>query len=161
MYWSGNLPGTLRMRLRALGEPLEPFPSLQSSLICALSRCSLPICNAVVHLSSVLKPNKGSQAVFPALSHCEPPKERLAMSLPQRSIGRGSAGLTGSAVAFGCMSLVGGLNSGTPNEEESIKIIRHALTTGVTILNTANLYGTSRRAPSASGCTLSFAFWLL
>ena len=68
------------------------------------------------------------------------------MSLPQRTIGRGSASLTGSAVAFGCMSLVGGLNSGSVDEDASIKVIRHALSTGVNILNTADLYGTSTPA---------------
>ncbi len=59
--------------------------------------------------------------------------------LQQRVLGEGPNAMQGSAVAYGCMSLFGG-PSGAP-EEQSIEVVRHALSDGITILNTSDLYG--------------------
>lgn len=66
----------------------------------------------------------------------------MAPTLPQRTLGKGPAALSGSAVAFGCMSLYGApFYKGAPSEEDSVQIVRQVLSSGVNILNTADLYG--------------------
>ena len=51
----------------------------------------------------------------------------------------GSQGLTASAIGLGCM----GMSEfyGARNDEESIKTLRHAIDTGVTFWDTADVYG--------------------
>ena len=63
----------------------------------------------------------------------------MAASLPQRTLGKGTAAINGSAVAFGAMSLYG--MPGAPDEEASMKVIRHSLSCGINIINTSDLYG--------------------
>ncbi|KAK9850252.1 hypothetical protein WJX84_002133 [Apatococcus fuscideae] len=63
----------------------------------------------------------------------------MAASLPQRTLGEGTAAINGSAVAFGAMSLYG--MPGAPDEEASMKVIRHSLSCGINIINTSDLYG--------------------
>src|SRR4051812_43768364 len=57
----------------------------------------------------------------------------------------GKNGPTVSAVGFGCMSLgiADVYSSSVRNEEAAIALIRHALDLGVTLLDTANVYGDS------------------
>ncbi len=67
----------------------------------------------------------------------------MSPTLPQRTLGKGQAALSGAAVAFGCMSLYGApFYKGAPSEEESVQIVRQVVVgSGVNILNTADLYG--------------------
>jgi len=51
----------------------------------------------------------------------------------------GKSGLTVSAIGLGCMGM--SQSYGTPDEEESIETIHRALDLGVTLLDTANVYG--------------------
>ena len=66
----------------------------------------------------------------------------MASTLPQRTVGKGAAAVSCSAVAYGAMSLVGGMNAtNVPSEEDSIKVIRHCLSCGINMINTSDLYG--------------------
>src|SRR5215218_8245081 len=51
----------------------------------------------------------------------------------------GSGGLRVSALGLGCMSLSGVY--GESNDEEAVSLIRYALDQGVTLLDTADMYG--------------------
>lgn len=58
------------------------------------------------------------------------------MTLPTRKIGP----FTVSAISLGCMNLSQGYES-VPSDEESARLLNHALDAGVTMLDTAALYG--------------------
>ena len=60
-------------------------------------------------------------------------------TIPTRTLGRGDAALTTSALGLGCM----GMSEfyGTAEESESIDVIRRALDLGVSLLDTADMYG--------------------
>jgi len=59
--------------------------------------------------------------------------------MKQRTLG---AGLTASEIGLGCMSLTGAYGStGGPDEAESIALIRRAVELGVTLFDTAEVYG--------------------
>ena len=63
-------------------------------------------------------------------------------TLPTRPLGK--QGLRAAAQGFGCMSLSKGMYHDADNlgpEEDRIAVIRKALSIGVTLLNTADLYG--------------------
>ena len=63
-------------------------------------------------------------------------------ALPIRPLGK--QGLRAAAQGFGCMSLSKGMYHDADNlgpEEDRIAVIRKALSSGVTLLNTADLYG--------------------
>jgi aryl-alcohol dehydrogenase-like predicted oxidoreductase len=62
------------------------------------------------------------------------------MTLPVRQLGR--SGLTVSAVGFGAMSLAGVY--GPADDAESLRTLRRALDLGVTLLDTADIYGDGR-----------------
>ncbi|KAL0053153.1 hypothetical protein WJX82_001619 [Trebouxia sp. C0006] len=65
-----------------------------------------------------------------------------ANALPIRPLGK--QGLRAAAQGFGCMSLSKGMYHDADNlgpEEDRIAVIRKALSSGVTLLNTADLYG--------------------
>src|SRR5438093_339176 len=51
----------------------------------------------------------------------------------------GTSGLTVSAIGLGCMGM--SQSYGVPNDEESIRTIHRALDLGVTLLDTADVYG--------------------
>ena len=66
----------------------------------------------------------------------------MACSLPQRTVGTGTAAITGAEIAYGTMSLAGGLNvTSLPSEDESIQLLRHCLSRGLNIISTSELYG--------------------
>jgi len=63
-------------------------------------------------------------------------------ALPIRPLGK--QGLRAAAQGFGCMSLSKGMYHDADNlgpEEDRIAVIRKALSSGVTLLNTADMYG--------------------
>src|SRR5260370_39116323 len=62
------------------------------------------------------------------------------MALPARQLGR--SGPAVSAVGFGAMSLAGVY--GPADDAESVKTVRRALDLGVTLLDTADIYGDGR-----------------
>ena len=69
-----------------------------------------------------------------------PPTSSPTEGLPQRTLGRGQAALTVSAIGFGCM----GLNchrGAFPPKAQAIALIHEAIARGVTFLDTAEGYG--------------------
>lgn len=73
----------------------------------------------------------------------------MAASLPVRPLGE--QGLHASAQGLGCMSLTNAFkDEDFPSEQELITVIQKALTSGVSLLNTADLYGMCRTLSSAS-----------
>src|SRR2546428_11518506 len=52
---------------------------------------------------------------------------------------RGSGGLTGPGIGLGCMGM--SQSYGAPDEEESIRTIHRAIDLGVTLIDTADVYG--------------------
>jgi aryl-alcohol dehydrogenase-like predicted oxidoreductase len=61
------------------------------------------------------------------------------MAFPLRTLGSGAASLTTSALGLGCMGMSELYGAG--DETESIATIRAALDAGVTLLDTADMYG--------------------
>src|SRR5262245_38767919 len=57
--------------------------------------------------------------------------------MDHRPLGR--SGLTVSAVGLGCMGM--SQSYGTPDDEESIRTIHRAIDLGVTLIDTADMYG--------------------
>ena len=62
------------------------------------------------------------------------------MALPVRQLGR--SGLTVSAVGFGAMSLAGVY--GPADDAESVKTLGRAIELGVSLFDTADIYGDGR-----------------
>ena len=58
--------------------------------------------------------------------------------LPQRTLG--ASGLQASAIGLGCMSL-SDWTYGATSEAEAIRLVQHALDQGITLLDTADIYG--------------------
>ena len=64
----------------------------------------------------------------------------MSPSLPERSLG--SQGFKGSALGYGCMSLTDFCgNEYHPSKEGAEATLKHVLDTGITVLNTSDLYG--------------------
>ena len=64
----------------------------------------------------------------------------MAPSLPERSLGR--QGFKGSALGYGCMSLTDFFGTVYhPSKEGAEATLKHVLDSGITVLNTSDLYG--------------------
>ena len=72
-------------------------------------------------------------------SHQSPATPTIANPLPRRTLGAGHAALTVSALGLGCM----GMSEfyGSPDEAGGISVIHRALDLGLTLLDTADMYG--------------------
>ncbi|CAK9166855.1 unnamed protein product [Ilex paraguariensis] len=65
-------------------------------------------------------------------------RKEMAITVPRIKLG--SQGFEVSKQGLGCMGLT--FNHGSPKpEEEMIKLIHHAINTGVTFLDTSDIYG--------------------
>jgi aryl-alcohol dehydrogenase-like predicted oxidoreductase len=53
----------------------------------------------------------------------------------------GSSGIEVGAIGLGCMGMSYGYDVGTADDNESIRVIHHALDIGVTLLDTSDVYG--------------------
>lgn len=98
---------------------------------------------AAVGAALTIQPTMGKvQAANDVLSGKQKTKKSDG-ALPQRTLGTGKAAFTVSALGFGCM----GLNynrSQSPGREQCIRIIHEAIDRGVTLFDTAIIYGPLR-----------------
>lgn len=62
-----------------------------------------------------------------------------ASSVAVKRVPLGSQGMEVSSLGLGCMSMTS--YYGPPKESEMIKLIHHAVSLGVTLLDTADVYG--------------------
>ncbi|HEX4782211.1 MAG TPA: aldo/keto reductase [Usitatibacter sp.] len=60
------------------------------------------------------------------------------------TIGIGSSGITASRIALGTWAIGGWMWGGNPDEEESVRTIRSAVERGITLIDTAPVYGFGR-----------------
>jgi len=70
------------------------------------------------------------------LQNCCPSLRMASHSMPVRKLGV----VSGSALGFGCMSLTPGFLGGGQDPAVSEKVLRKALDSGITVLNTADFY---------------------
>src|SRR5262245_55250093 len=73
------------------------------------------------------------------ITHDSPPKTRLRSMIPIPDQNLGTTGLTVSALGLGCMGMSEPYTGG--DDEESIATIHHALDLGITVLDTADVFG--------------------
>lgn len=72
----------------------------------------------------------------------------------------GSQGLEVSRIGLGCMSMSG--NYGPPKPEpEMIKVLHHAIDTGVTFLDTSDIYGPLTNEILIGKVIKTFFIWIL
>jgi aryl-alcohol dehydrogenase-like predicted oxidoreductase len=94
-------------------------------------------------LSAVCTPTVSSNAKLSAISHVVPYSKEESHALSKTGTQRAEL----SALGLGCMSLgiADTYTSSLRGDDEAIELIHHALNSGITLLDTADIYGESER----------------
>src|SRR4029453_16947220 len=94
-------------------------------------------------LSAVCTRTVSSNAKLSAISHVVPYPRRRVMRY--RKLGRNGPNV--SALGLGCMSLgiADTYTSSLRGDDDAVELIHHALNSGITLLDTADIYGESER----------------